>query len=78
MAQDPTYPLIPIINFVGFFLTLIPFSTSALQRWNTGICMLAIYISAMCLFLAIDTIVWANNFNIISPVWCDIGESRIE
>jgi len=34
--------------------------------------MLAIYVSIMCLFLAIDTIVWSNNFNIITPVWCDI------
>lgn len=37
--------------------------------------MLAIYISTMSLFIAVDTIVWANNFSIISPVWCDISES---
>lgn len=74
MAQDPTFPLIPILNFIGVLLVLIPFSTSSLQKWNTGVCMLAIYVSVMCLFIAIDTIVWSNNFNVIAPVWCDIGE----
>ena len=77
MARDVTYPLVPVINFLGVFLVLLPFSTRTLrQRWNTGICMYAIYVATMCLFLAVDTIVWANNFNIISPVWCDIGKLR--
>lgn len=77
MAQDSTYPFIPCLNFLGFLLVLIPFSTSALQKWNTGVCMFAFYTSIMCLFIAIDTIVWSDNFNIIAPVWCDIGECLI-
>ena len=48
MARDVTYPLVPVINFLGVFLVLLPFSTRTLrQRWNTGICMYAIYVATM-------------------------------
>lgn len=75
MAEDPTYPLVPIIHVFGFFLVLVPFSFKSMQKWNTGICMVAIYVSVMCLLVANDTIVWSNDDNIFASVWCDIGEN---
>lgn len=78
MAQDPTYPLIPTVNFLGLMLIVIPFSNKPMRRWNTGICMFAIYVAIMCLLTAIDTIIWsAGNYIVTEPIWCDIGECML-
>ena len=73
--MDPTYPLVPIANFMAFIFAVIPLSTALVrQSWNVGVCMLAIWLAITTLINVVDTIIWAGNTNDIAPVWCDIGE----
>lgn len=72
--MDPTYPLVPIANFIGCLLTLISLVDLLARPWNTGVFMFATYNFFQSLVIGISTIVWSDNNGDIAPVWCDIGE----
>lgn len=72
--MDPTYPLVPIANFIGCFLILVSLVGLLHRPWNTGVSMFAIYAFLQSLIVGIDAIVWSDNVNDVAPVWCDIGE----
>lgn len=72
--MDPTYPLIPIANFIGLFLALVSLVGLINRPWNTGVFMLAVYISLKSLTFGVNTIVWSDNVNDVAPIWYDICE----
>lgn len=74
--MDPTYPLLPIANFICLFLVLLPLSTLVRGSWNMGVHVLAIWVALESLIRGVNSIVWADNANVIAPVWCDISELR--
>lgn len=72
--MDPTYPLVPIANFLACILVLSSMSKSMIQSWNVGACSFAIWVIIMALTVAVNAIIWADNVNNVAPVWCDIGK----
>ncbi|KAI0729139.1 putative fungal pheromoneG-protein-coupled receptor [Fomitopsis betulina] len=72
MAADPTYPLYPILTFLGFTLALIPLPWH-MQSWNSGTCYYMIWTALGCLNEFVNSIVWANTVLNVAPVWCDIS-----
>lgn len=75
--MDPTYPLVPIANFIAFALTLIPLLHVGRRPWNAGVFVFALWLSLICLSTAINTTVWSNDVEDRAPVWCDICKPRI-
>lgn len=74
--MDPTYPLVPIANFIACGLTVIPLFNLVSQPWNTGVYILALWLFLISLSFAINGIIWSNNVKDVAPVWCDISKSR--
>lgn len=72
--MDPTYPLVPIFNFLACILVLASISQSMLQTWNVGVCSLAIWVMITGFTVAVNAIIWADNVENVAPLWCDIGE----
>lgn len=74
--MDPTYPLIPILNLLSCALVLLPLLTMFHQGWNTptGVCMLALWIAVETFITGVDAIVWSDNVEDVTPVWCDISK----
>ena len=72
--MDPTFPLVPIANFIGCILVLISLSRGMFRNWNVGACSFAFWTLLLNLNTGVDTIVWSNNANNVAPVWCDISE----
>ncbi|KAJ3849074.1 pheromone receptor [Lentinula lateritia] len=72
LASDPTYPLFPVLAFIGFVLCAIPLSWH-LQAWNSGTCAFMIWTGLTCLVTCVNSIVWAQNALNVAPVWCDIS-----
>ncbi|KAI0668933.1 putative fungal pheromone GPCR, STE3-type [Trametes maxima] len=70
--SDPTYPLFPIVAFLGFILALVPFPWH-LQAWNAGTCIFMIWASVASLIQFVDAIIWNGNTINSAPVWCDIS-----
>lgn len=75
--MDPTYPLVPVANFLACILVLSSMSKSMFQSWNIGACSFAIWVVIMGFTVAVDAIIWAENVENIAPVWCDIGELKL-
>ncbi|KAG1816849.1 pheromone A receptor-domain-containing protein [Suillus subaureus] len=71
-SANPTYPLLPVISFLGFFLVLIPFPWH-LQAWNAGTCVYMIWVAISCLIQFVNSIIWRNSALNVAPVWCDIS-----
>lgn len=71
-STNPTYPLLPVISFLGFFLILIPFPWH-LQGWNAGTCVYMMWGAISCLIQFVNSIVWRNSALNVAPVWCDIS-----
>ena len=69
--MDPTYPLYPILVFLGFIMCLVPLPWH-LQAWNTGTCLYMIWTAVACLTGFVNSVVWHNNTINWAPVWCDI------
>ncbi|KAH9911222.1 pheromone A receptor-domain-containing protein [Fomitopsis serialis] len=72
MAADPTYPLYPVISFLGFVLALIPVPWH-LQSWNSGTCYYMIWTALGCLNQFVNSVVWANTALNVAPIWCEIS-----
>lgn len=77
LAMDPTYPLVPIVNFFGLFLVILCIYGSSLTAWNTGVHMYAIWVALECLVRGINSIIWHGNIRNIAPIWCDISEQSM-
>lgn len=69
-TMDPTYPLVPIANFLGCIFVLIPLSV-ILTYWHTGVCCFAAWISLFGFAQGVSAILWRKNVNDIAPAWCD-------
>ncbi|KAJ3730847.1 pheromone receptor [Lentinula raphanica] len=76
LASDPTYPLFPVLAFIGFVLCTIPLSWH-FQAWNSGTCAFMIWTGVTCLVTCVNSIVWADNALNVAPVWCDISSQII-
>ncbi|KAJ3967512.1 pheromone receptor [Lentinula raphanica] len=76
LASDPTFPLFPILAFLGFILCAIPLSWH-LQAWNSGTCAFMIWTGLACLITGINSIIWVDNALNVAPVWCDITSQLI-
>lgn len=72
--MDPTYPLVPISNFLACILVLASISKSMFRTWNVGVCSLAIWVMIVGFTVAVNAIIWADNVENAAPPWCDIGE----
>lgn len=70
---DPTYPLFPILAFVGFILVLVPLPWH-LKAYNAGTCLFILWTALACLNQFVNAVVWHNNALNPAPVWCDICE----
>ncbi|KJA26520.1 hypothetical protein HYPSUDRAFT_36232 [Hypholoma sublateritium FD-334 SS-4] len=70
--SDPTYPLFPIIAFLGFFLCLIPLPWH-LYSGNSGTCYYIMWASIACLNQFVNSVVWAGSVANSSPGWCEIS-----
>lgn len=75
LQMDPTYPLVPIANFLACILVLASMSKGMFQSWNVGACSFAIWVTTISFTTAVDSIIWADNVDNLAPVWCDISES---
>ncbi|KAG1751804.1 putative fungal pheromone GPCR, STE3-type [Suillus lakei] len=71
-SVNPTYPLLPVVSFLGFFLVLIPFPWH-LQAWNAGTCVYMLWGAISCLIQFVNSIIWRSNALNVAPVWCDIS-----
>ncbi|KAH6907369.1 pheromone receptor Rcb2 B44 [Coprinopsis sp. MPI-PUGE-AT-0042] len=72
MTLDPTYPLFPVVAFIGFVVSLVPLPWH-LQAWNSGTCFFMMWTSLACLNQFVNSLVWSGNVTNHSPVWCEIS-----
>lgn len=76
--MDPTYPLVPIANFIACALVVVPLLHMVTRSWNTGVYVFALWTFLSSLSYAVNTIVWANDDKDRAPVWCDICKSSAD
>ncbi|KAI0316932.1 pheromone A receptor-domain-containing protein [Amylostereum chailletii] len=70
--MNPTYPLVPVLNFCAACLVALPFLANPRGSWNIGIVLLAAWNFLLSLVLGIDAVIWSNNTRNSAPIWCDI------
>lgn len=75
MTLDPTYPLFPVVAFIGFVAVLVPLPWH-LQAWNSGTCFFMMWTALACLNQFVNSIVWSGNVVNHSPAWCEICMSN--
>lgn len=73
--MDPTYPFVPIVNFMTSFPVLATLSSKMFKKWNVGVCMFGLWLSLVGITIGVDTIIWSDSADDIAPVWCDICKS---
>ncbi|KZV74012.1 STE3-domain-containing protein [Peniophora sp. CONT] len=72
-AVDPSYPLYPIAGILAAaMLLLVPLTSFIRQSWNLGVAFLCFWLFLENLSLAINTIIWSDNFTVRLYVYCDI------
>jgi pheromone a factor receptor len=71
--MDPTFPLVPIVNFFfAFLLTLLlPWRLSS---WSTALRVYTVWLIVLCTCRGINSIIWRDNVENVAPIWCDISE----
>ena len=74
VAMDPTFPLVPIANFLACILVLSSLSGRMFKSWNIGACSFGLWVAAESFVRAVNAIIWSDNVDNIAPYWCDIGE----
>ncbi|KAI0027408.1 pheromone A receptor-domain-containing protein [Vararia minispora EC-137] len=73
MAADPTYPLIPLADFVCSASLLLLLTTNFIrQSWNLGVTFLTFWVFWEVLTDGVNAIMWANNADVKHYVYCDI------
>lgn len=73
--MDPTYPLVPIANFMACAFTVIPLFHMLNRSWNTGVFVFALWLFLTNFSTAVNTIIWSNDEVDRAPVWCNICKS---
>lgn len=73
--MDPTYPLVPIANFLASILVVVPLFHMITRSWNTGVYVFALWLFLQNITFASSTIAWSSDANDRSPIWCDICKS---
>lgn len=73
--MDPTYPLVPIANFLASILVVVPLFHMITRSWNTGVYVFALWLFLQNINFASGTIAWSSDANDRSPIWCDICKS---
>ncbi|KZV59129.1 STE3-domain-containing protein [Peniophora sp. CONT] len=72
-AADPTYPLYPIACFLSSAMLLLVLLTSFIrQNWNLGVAFLCFWLFFENLTEGVNAIIWSDNADIKSYVYCDI------
>ena len=71
--MDPTYLLVPMVNFVAAFLVLTTIPTIR-RSPSLGILIYAIWITSLCVVRGTNTIIWAANVDVVAVVGCDFSE----
>ncbi|KAI0316922.1 GPCR fungal pheromone mating factor [Amylostereum chailletii] len=72
--MDPAYPLVPVANVLAAVLVLLSLITAGLrQAWNAGVVVLALWTFLGAIRASVDAVIWRDNFNNVTPVWCDIS-----
>lgn len=66
--MDPTFPLVPIANFLAGIFILASLSTSMFHSRNVGVRSLAIWVTMMSFTTAVNSIIWANSVENVAPV----------
>ena len=75
-AVDPTYPFYTIaLSLSSVLLLLVLVSSFIRQNSNLGVAFLCFWLFFGCIFGAVDTVAWSDNFDAKLYVWCDIGIS---
>ncbi|KAF8890814.1 putative fungal pheromoneG-protein-coupled receptor [Gymnopilus junonius] len=69
---DSTYPLFPVVAFLGFLLPLIPLPWH-LQALNSGTSYYIFWSSLACLNLFVNSTIWSGNALNPAPFWCEIS-----
>jgi drug/metabolite transporter superfamily protein YnfA len=78
MAADPSYPLFPIASILCSILLLLLLVTSFFRQYhNFGVTVLALSLFLTNLVSGVNTIVWADSFDLKASVYCDIGKSLV-
>lgn len=72
IIMDPTYPLVPIANFIACALIIISLFHMVDRSWNVGVFVFALWVFLASLSTAINTIIWSRDTNDRAPIWCDI------
>ncbi|KAK7680870.1 hypothetical protein QCA50_016180 [Cerrena zonata] len=72
ISSDPTYPLYPIVSFIGLVLSLVPLPWH-LQAWNSGTCFFMMWTALASLNKFVNSVVWAGNAIDSAPAWCEIS-----
>ena len=76
-SMDPTFPLVPIVNFGACLLIFLSISKNMFQSWNVGACSFAVWTAIVSFYIGLNSIIWSNNIANIAPAWCDISEYSI-
>lgn len=70
--MNPTYPLVPIANFIGCTIVSISLLNMATRTCNTGVYIFSFWVFLLNLSCVVNTIIWANDAKDTAPVWCDL------
>ncbi|TDL16851.1 STE3-like pheromone receptor [Rickenella mellea] len=71
MNIHPTYPIFPIMIFLSFVASLLPWLW--IKRDNIGILFLSLWLAIACLNQFVNSVIWHGNTRNFAPVWCDIS-----
>ena len=75
IAVDPTYPLYPVCAVLAAVMLLLVLLTSFIrQNWNLGIAFLCFWLFLDNITLAVNAVIWSDNYEVKLIVYCDIGE----
>lgn len=74
--MDPTYPLVPVVNFLSCILVCLPLFSTALYSgsWNISLAVFTIWTAVECITSGVNAIIWSDNVDNVAPIWCDISE----
>ena len=77
--MDPTFPLVPLLNFICAILALSPLYVHTFRRksWKIPIFAISLWTSVECIITGANAIIWSSNVQDVAPVWCDISKSML-
>ncbi|KZV65349.1 fungal pheromone STE3G-protein-coupled receptor, partial [Peniophora sp. CONT] len=70
---DPTYPLYPVAALLAAVMLLLVLLTNLIrQSWNLGIAFLCFWLFLDNIALAVNAIIWSDNYDVKLYAYCDI------